>query len=331
MTELTICMPVYNGEKYIRESVGSILGQNYGDFILRIYDDGSTDGTVGIINSFHDSRVQIVGEGVNYGTMHARATLINMLDTEYCMWCDADDWFCNSHAFRTAMRIVKSEDYDMVHFAQMNHYYPNGWVWNEKMNLSEYSYFGDRFFETDFETKHQFLFNSKIFKSGLLKACMPEKEIVSQRFFNIEDIFFIPMTYFLARRFRNAAACPAIYSYREGIGEWTRNGVGIEESKVRNVCIVYYNAILSLYNRMTAIRPLSAEEEKGFVARMNLGMFPYKFNFARQHQSSKYADRLIGIWHEYFAADGAHLLNGHGILENRELIETLEKEMKGEK
>ena len=46
MPEITILMPVRNGEKYIKESIDSILKQTFTDFELLIMDDGSTDRTV---------------------------------------------------------------------------------------------------------------------------------------------------------------------------------------------------------------------------------------------------------------------------------------------
>lgn len=59
MTELTICMPVYNGEKYLDESIGSVLGQKFGDFKFFVLDDCSTDGSVEKIRSFKDSRISL--------------------------------------------------------------------------------------------------------------------------------------------------------------------------------------------------------------------------------------------------------------------------------
>ena len=58
MPEITILMPVRNGEKYIKESIDSILKQTFTDFELLIMDDGSTDRTVERIERYTDERIR---------------------------------------------------------------------------------------------------------------------------------------------------------------------------------------------------------------------------------------------------------------------------------
>ncbi|HFV2809270.1 TPA: glycosyltransferase family 2 protein, partial [Streptococcus agalactiae] len=65
MPKITVLMPVYNGEKYLRESVDSILNQTFTDFELLIINDGSTDSSMEILNSYSDSRIRIVTNEVN--------------------------------------------------------------------------------------------------------------------------------------------------------------------------------------------------------------------------------------------------------------------------
>src|SRR3990172_1184215 len=55
---ITILIPVYQGERYIRKSIESILNQTYSNLQLIIMDDGSTDSTKEIIDSFHDHRIE---------------------------------------------------------------------------------------------------------------------------------------------------------------------------------------------------------------------------------------------------------------------------------
>ncbi|MDR2036405.1 MAG: glycosyltransferase [Bacteroidales bacterium] len=59
MPEITVLMPVRNGEKYIREAVDSVLHQSFEDFELLIMDDGSTDRTVEILRSYQDPRIRL--------------------------------------------------------------------------------------------------------------------------------------------------------------------------------------------------------------------------------------------------------------------------------
>lgn len=56
---VSVCLPTYNGADYIEEALRSILNQTYQDFELLIVDDGSTDATLDIVQSFSDPRIQL--------------------------------------------------------------------------------------------------------------------------------------------------------------------------------------------------------------------------------------------------------------------------------
>ena len=62
MPLLTVLMPVYNAEKFLKDSIGSILKQTYSDFELLILDDGSTDNSLKIIKAYakEDKRIKIL-------------------------------------------------------------------------------------------------------------------------------------------------------------------------------------------------------------------------------------------------------------------------------
>ena len=56
---VSVCLPTYNGADYIEEALRSILNQTYQDFELLVVDDGSTDATLDIVQSFSDPRIQV--------------------------------------------------------------------------------------------------------------------------------------------------------------------------------------------------------------------------------------------------------------------------------
>lgn len=58
--KVTVLMPVFNGEAFLREAVNSILAQTFTDFEFLIIDDGSTDRSIEIIGSYKDSRIRLV-------------------------------------------------------------------------------------------------------------------------------------------------------------------------------------------------------------------------------------------------------------------------------
>ena len=59
MKKVSILMPMYNSEKYIKESINSILNQEYKNFELIIVDDGSIDSSIEIVKEYNDSRIKL--------------------------------------------------------------------------------------------------------------------------------------------------------------------------------------------------------------------------------------------------------------------------------
>ena len=86
-------MPVYNGERFIRETIDSILNQTYQNFEFIIIDDGSTDSTQQIIDSYHDKRIILLGLIKNQGVSNARNMGTDLSKGEFIAFCDADDLY----------------------------------------------------------------------------------------------------------------------------------------------------------------------------------------------------------------------------------------------
>lgn len=91
MAELTVLMPVYNAEKYLKESIDSILGQIFTDFEFLIIDDGSTDKSVNIIKSYNDDRIRLICNVENMGISKTLNRGIELANTDLIARMDADD------------------------------------------------------------------------------------------------------------------------------------------------------------------------------------------------------------------------------------------------
>lgn len=59
-------MPTYNAEKYVAEAIESVLNQTFNNFEFIIVDDGSTDSTKSIIQSFKDNRIKLIENEHNF-------------------------------------------------------------------------------------------------------------------------------------------------------------------------------------------------------------------------------------------------------------------------
>ncbi len=91
MAKLSVVMPVYNGEKYLKEAVYSILNQTFKDFELIVVNDGSIDQTAEILKSFKDKRLVVVENSTNIGIARSLNKGLEIARGEYIARCDADD------------------------------------------------------------------------------------------------------------------------------------------------------------------------------------------------------------------------------------------------
>ncbi len=90
MVKISVIMPVYNGERYIKETIESVLTQSYTDFEFIIIDDGSTDGTLDILKKINDNRIKVLNQ--NHGGIVKALNLgIKESTGEYIIRIDADD------------------------------------------------------------------------------------------------------------------------------------------------------------------------------------------------------------------------------------------------
>ena len=89
--EISVFMPVYNGRRYLREAVESILAQTFRDFEFLIIDDGSSDGSLGILAEYAESdpRIRLISREnrglvatLNEGLALARADLVARMDAD---------------------------------------------------------------------------------------------------------------------------------------------------------------------------------------------------------------------------------------------------------
>lgn len=93
MKKLTVIMPVYNGEKYLKEAVDSVLSQTFTDFDLLILNDNSSDATASILEDYakKDDRVVVVTKTFNEGPANLRNEGIEKANTPLIALLDADD------------------------------------------------------------------------------------------------------------------------------------------------------------------------------------------------------------------------------------------------
>jgi glycosyltransferase involved in cell wall biosynthesis len=99
---VSVCLPVYNGERYVRDAINSVLGQTFTDFELVVSDNGSTDKTEEICRSFAaaDPRVRYHRANVNRGLAWNFNTAFALATGRYLTWLAHDDVMAREYVER---------------------------------------------------------------------------------------------------------------------------------------------------------------------------------------------------------------------------------------
>jgi len=108
----SIVIPLYNKEKEIGDTIRCVLNQTFTHYELIVVDDGSTDNSIGVVNSFNDNRIKLyqknndgVSSARNFGIQHARFDFIAFLD--------ADDFWNETYLLKMQDLILQHPDCGM--------------------------------------------------------------------------------------------------------------------------------------------------------------------------------------------------------------------------
>lgn len=114
MPKLSVIVPVYNTEKYLRDCIDSILAQSFTDFELILVDDGSTDKSGDICDAYGrlDHRVRVIRQN-NSGVTAARKRGAETAVGEYISFVDSDDWI-EPNMYQEMLIKADIYDADMV-------------------------------------------------------------------------------------------------------------------------------------------------------------------------------------------------------------------------
>ena len=137
----SVYIPMYNAEKYIEETIKSILAQTFYDFELIVVNDGSTDHSVSIVQKFiaKDNRVKLINQD-NQGVFKARIKAISNSIGDYIVSVDSDDLLV-PNALELLSNVIKQEGGDTIffkmdRFADKRNYFSELEPANKKWNIT---------------------------------------------------------------------------------------------------------------------------------------------------------------------------------------------------
>ncbi|WP_288222123.1 glycosyltransferase [uncultured Clostridium sp.] len=230
---ISLILPVYNVEKYLQECLDSILNQSYGDYELIIINDGSTDGSIKIIEDYRDKfkNIKIITQE-NKGLSETRNIGLKYAMGEYILFVDSDD-FLRKDMLEKLINEALETNSDIV----ISNYY----LYYSNINIIKYlkdmpkeqSYSNNEVINLMLMNKIQGHVWNKLFKYTLLKEINFEFE--TDRF--MEDIF--PIFKAISRANKITYIDEALYFYRQREGS-------IINKKNKKLTEDYYHAITSI-------------------------------------------------------------------------------------
>lgn len=118
---VSIIMPNYNSEKFIRETVNSVINQTYKNWELIIVDDCSTDNSLEIVGQISDERIRVVRNDKNCGAAVSRNNAIALASGRFIAFLDSDDvWDENKLSKHLSFMVKTDSVFSFTHYTVVN-------------------------------------------------------------------------------------------------------------------------------------------------------------------------------------------------------------------
>lgn len=183
MVEISVILPVYNSEDYLKGCLDSLLNQTFKDIEILCIDDGSSDESLDILKDFEktDSRITVVTQE-NMGVAKTRNNALKLVKGNYIYFMDSDDYL-DKNAFKKLHDNITSNDSD---FCIMKAIFVND---SEEYKFPAF----DLDKEFDKVNFNNFTFTYKDIKSHVLNGLFaPWLKLYSAKFLNSSDDFTFP-------------------------------------------------------------------------------------------------------------------------------------------
>ena len=169
MVKISVIIPVYNNEKYLKECLDSVCHQTLTDIEIICINDGSSDGSLNILNEYSKDDRIIVIDQTNQGPAIARNRGLDIAKGEYIGFLDSDDIYIDSESLEMMFNAGKEHDADMIS-ANLNFLTPKREIThNPHYDKGTFHYFRNECEIDPDEYGIPFYFYKNLFKSDLIK------------------------------------------------------------------------------------------------------------------------------------------------------------------
>ena len=116
--KISVIIPVYNSEHFLRQCLDAVLRQTLSEFKIILINDASTDASQKIIDEYiaRDERIHALTQNENKGVSAARNTGIENAAGEYIIFLDADDYWMDDEMLASLYEIADGNDTDIIDF-----------------------------------------------------------------------------------------------------------------------------------------------------------------------------------------------------------------------
>ena len=169
MPKVSVCIPVYNVEKYIRRSMESVLSQSLKDIEVLVVNDCTPDASMEIVREYasKDSRIRVIEHEANLGLMMARRTGYKAATGDYITFCDSDD-IMPSNAVETLYNLAIESGADIVS-GDMEWLYDDGTTKRSFISLP-YGSDSESVYRALLSKEYSHTLWSKLFQNSLLQG-----------------------------------------------------------------------------------------------------------------------------------------------------------------
>jgi glycosyltransferase involved in cell wall biosynthesis len=123
---VTIVIPVYNREDYLRDAIESVIRQTCSDWRLVVVDDASDDDTPSVVSSYlHDKRIIYVRQDENGGVSQALNRGLELVQTNFFLQVDSDDWLEKDALEQLTVHAASKPESTAL-------FYGNWWSWKKR-------------------------------------------------------------------------------------------------------------------------------------------------------------------------------------------------------
>lgn len=293
MTQVTVLMPIYNAERFLHDSIDSLLAQTCDRWKLICVDDGSTDNSRAIVEEYckQDARIKLICQE-NAGPAVARARAIEIADTEYVAILDSDDAYAPDYVEKMLARAVETDADSIVPDVEY------GYKGTQKLQnkFAQHRLFPDMVIEDGREAFRMTipwrLHGWQMIRTSLAKEYYTVLQVSYSKFNSDEYI-----TRLLYLKSKRVALCSATYRYRMDASSITRKPsikqmdylkTNAKLIKLANVENLDEDILLDIYNdyyvtcrdlKMRRIPKFSPEEQKLAYRVLNESLLQFKHDF----------------------------------------------------